>query len=155
MSTQRAEVLRLRLERMIRAKRERVFEPWTRPEHLKQWSAPEGLTIGEGELDLRVGGRWRVVMLEANGTRHVAFGTYREVTPPARLVYTHAWLRDDGDGDESTPETVDTVEFHQENGATRVVLMQEGFATRGSRDGHEQGWASTLNRLEAMFAEPR
>jgi uncharacterized protein YndB with AHSA1/START domain len=145
--------LRLRLERLIRADRERVFAAWTRPEQLQVWSAPEGMTIPEGELDLRVSGRWRVVMVEANGTRHEAFGKYLEVTPPERLVYTHAWRREGGDGAASTPETVVTVEFHAAVGGTRVVLTQEGFATPQSRDGHREGWASTLNRLEALFAE--
>jgi uncharacterized protein YndB with AHSA1/START domain len=151
----RTKSLKLRLERTIRAPRERVFEAWTKPEHLRRWSAPEGLSIGDGDLDLRLGGRWRVVMLEENGTRHEAFGTYREITPPARLVYTHAWVREGGAPGESTPETLVTVEFHEEDGATRVVLIQEGFETVGARDDHQGGWSSTLDRLEAMFAPSR
>ena len=144
--------LRLRLERTITANRERVFAAWTRPELLKLWSAPEGLTVGDdGELDLRVGGRWAVTMLAPDGARHRAFGTYREVTPPARLVYTHAWRRDDGT---STAETTVTVEFVAEGAnRTRVVLTQEGFDAAPSRDGHEEGWASTLDRLVALHAE--
>jgi uncharacterized protein YndB with AHSA1/START domain len=142
-------VLQLRLERVIRADRERAFAAWTRPELLREWSAPEGMTIEEGELDLRVGGRWRVVMTEPNGKRHEAFGTYREVTPPERLVYTHAWRQGNG----SSPETTLVVEFHEVAGGTRVVLTQEGFASPESRDGHGEGWSSSLNRLEAMFAE--
>lgn len=140
--------LTLTLERVIRASRERVFAAWTRPELLDQWSAPAGMTIKTGTLDLRVGEHWSVVMLEPNGTRREAFGTYREVTPPARLVYTHAWRRDEGD----TPETLVTVEFHAEGDATRVVLTQTGFASEGARDGHSVGWNSSIDRLVAMFA---
>jgi uncharacterized protein YndB with AHSA1/START domain len=140
--------LQLRLERVIRADRERVFAAWTRPEQLRAWSAPEGMTIEDGgELDLRVGGRWRAVMLEPDGTRHAAFGTYREITPPKRLVLTHAWQHEHG----MTPETTLTVEFHEVPGGTRVVLTQEGFASPESRDGHVGGWSSALDNLEQLF----
>jgi uncharacterized protein YndB with AHSA1/START domain len=150
MTTTRTAPLQLRLERVIRADRERTFAAWTRPELLRQWSAPEGMTIEDGgELDLRVGGRWRAVMVEPGGTRHEAFGTYREITPPARLVFTHAWRQGDG----SSPETTLMVEFLEVPGGTRVVLTQEGFASPQSRDGHREGWSSALNQLERMFAE--
>jgi uncharacterized protein YndB with AHSA1/START domain len=140
--------LQLRLERVIRADRERVFAAWTRPEQLRAWSAPEGMTIEEGgELDLRVGGQWSVVMLEPDGTRHAAFGTYREITPPKRLVLTHAWQHER----DTTPETTLTVEFHEVPGGTRVVLTQEGFAAPESRDGHVGGWSSALDNLEKLF----
>ena len=145
-----AAVLRLRLERVIRAPRERVFQAWTRAEDLERWSAPEGMTIEGGRLDLRVGGEWGVVMVEPDGTRHEAFGTYVEVTPPSKLVYTHAWRSADGG---SSPETTVTVEFIAEGArATRVVLTQVGFSAKPSRDGHAEGWSSTLDRLETMFA---
>jgi uncharacterized protein YndB with AHSA1/START domain len=150
MSTTQSPPLRLRLERVIRADRERTFAAWTRPEILRQWSAPEGMTIEDGgELDLRVGGRWRVVMVEPSGTRHEAFGTYREITPPERLVYTHAWRQGSG----SSPETVLTVEFEEVAGGTRVVLTQTGFTSPQSRDGHIDGWSSSLDQLEQRFAE--
>jgi len=137
--------LRLRLERTIRASRERVWDAWTRPEHLKQWSAPEGLEVTDGDLDLRVGGRWRVVM-EGFGNKYIAVGTYREITPPERLVYTHSWTTD-----ENPVDTIVTVTFEAEGGSTRVVLMQEGFTEEGSRSGHEEGWSSTLDRLVRLM----
>ena len=141
--------LQLRLERTIRTDRERAFAAWTKPEILRQWSAPAGMTIPEGQLDLRVGGRWSVVMLEPNGKRHEAFGRYLEVTPPKRLVYTHAWKEDNG----SSPETTLTVEFFEVPGGTRVVLTQEGFESAQARDGHDQGWSSALDNLEKIFTE--
>lgn len=153
MKTQQAEALELRIERVIRADRKRVFAAWTEPEQLKRWSAPEGLTMSEGEGEVRAGGRWRAVMVEPNGTRHEAFGTYREVTPPERLVFTHAWrLAGDG-GPASSPETVVTVEFKAEAGATRIVFTQVGFANAPIRDGHRAGWTSALDLLAAMLGE--
>jgi uncharacterized protein YndB with AHSA1/START domain len=149
MSTTQSPPLQLRLERLIRTDRARAFAAWTKPELLREWSAPAGMTIPDGQLALRVGGRWRVVMVEPNGTRHEAFGTYLEVTPPERLVYTHAWKQGNG----SSPETTLTVEFFEVAGGTRVVLTQDGFASPQSRDGHGQGWSSSLDQLEKMFAE--
>ncbi|MDQ6633730.1 MAG: SRPBCC domain-containing protein [Gemmatimonadota bacterium] len=150
MSPTKAAPRQLRLERVIRTDRERAFAAWTRPELLRQWSAPEGMTIEEGgELYLRVGGRWRVVMLEPTGTRHEAFGTYREITPPERLVYTHQWRQGSG----SSPETTLTVEFLEVDGGTRVVLTQVGFTSPESRNGHVEGWSSSLDQLERLFAE--
>lgn len=140
----------LRLERLIHADQARVFAAWTEPELLARWSAPEGLRIERGDADLRPGGAWSVVMVEADGTRHEAFGVYREVEPPARLVYTHAWRTGDGSG--ATPETLLTVEFRPEGDDTRVVLVQQGFASRESRDGHRGGWSSAMDHLEEMFA---
>jgi uncharacterized protein YndB with AHSA1/START domain len=149
MSNVMSEPLRLRLERSVRATPERCFRAWTTPDELRRWSAPEGLEIGEGAMDLRVGGAWRVVMEGPDGARHEAFGTYLEITPPTRLVYTHAWRQAEG----SSPETRVTVEFLPDCDRTRVVLTQVGFGSAGSRDGHETGWSSTLDQLERMLGE--
>lgn len=151
MNTQHAEALQLRLERVIPATPERVFAAWTQPALLSKWSTPDDLTTGEGDLDLRVGGNWRVVMHAKNGITHEAFGTYREITPPSRLVYTHAW-RNEGAGSGNSPETLLTVEFFAEPRGTRVVLTQVGFGTAASRDGHRGGWTSALTQLETLFA---
>jgi uncharacterized protein YndB with AHSA1/START domain len=150
----KANTYKLRLERTIRAKRARVFEAWTMPELLQKWSAPEGMSIPEGESDVRPGGRWRVVMQEPNGTQHIASGVYRDVVPHERLVYTHAWQEEGERREEAASrETLMTVEFREEGDATRVVLIHEGFPTSAVRDGHEGGWASCLTRLERLFAD--
>lgn len=138
----------LTLERRIPAARDRVFAAWTQPELLRRWSAPEGLTIEDGATDLRVGGGWRVVMAEPDGTRHEAFGTYREIAAPERLAYTHAWKSDAG----ASPETVLTIELEPEADGTRLVLTQAGFPSPESRDGHRDGWSSALDHLQALFA---
>jgi uncharacterized protein YndB with AHSA1/START domain len=139
----------LRLERKVSARREAVWAAWTTPALLQVWSAPTGMTIPGGTMDLRVGGRWEVTMEEwGSGRRHVAFGRYLEITPPARLVYTHAWRQGEGG---SSPETTVTVEFIEEGGETRVVLTQDGFENEGSRDGHGEGWSSTLDRLVELM----
>lgn len=145
---QATETFALRIERVIRAGRARVFEAFTNPDDLARWSAPEGIDVADGAVDLRVGGKWSVVMHDPKtDARYHAEGVYREITPPERLVYTHYWLTD-----EKPIETLITVELHEEGEATRVVMVHEGFLAKESRDGHEAGWDSCFNRLERLFA---
>ena len=141
-------MIELELERRIAAPRERVFAAWTDPELLRRWSAPEGLSIADGATDLRVGGGWHVVMAAPDGTRHEAFGTYRDIAPPGRLSYTHAWREPGG----SSPETVVTVELRPDGSdATRLRFTQVGFDSVPSRDGHAGGWSSALDQLQALL----
>ena len=73
----------------------------------------------------------------------------RQVRPPERLVYTWAW-----EGPSPEPnETVVTVEFHDREGATEVVLMHEGFSSEESRGAHEHGWHAVLDNLQARVLE--
>jgi uncharacterized protein YndB with AHSA1/START domain len=142
------ETFELRIDRKIRAKRARVFEAFTNADDLARWSAPEGLEVTDGSVDLRVGGKWSVVMEDAARTmRHQAEGEYREISPPEKLVYTHYWVTD-----EQPVPTLITVDFHDEGDGTRVVMLHEGFVSEASRNGHEQGWTSCFDRLERMFA---
>ncbi len=151
--TAHTEQFSLRLERLIAAPRQQVFDAWTRPELLARWSAPEGMTLPEGSIDFRVGGRFRAVMQEPDGTRHVAVGQYREITPPERLVYTHMWQQEgESEADARARETVLTVEFHEQGERTLVVLRQDGFLSAAARDGHRVGWTSALKNLEQLFS---
>lgn len=147
MSTQSTHLFKLRLERTIRAPRTRVFEAFTNPDDLARWSAPEGAEIAGGETDLRVGGRWSVLMRALEGgTEYHATGEYREIVPPERLVYTHRWLTD------PTPiETLVTVEFHDAGDSTRLVMIHEGFQSESVRDGHAAGWSSCFDKLEGLL----
>lgn len=142
--------LGLTMERTIRAPRARVWEAWTRAEELARWFAPVGVEIPGVEVDLRVGGEWKVTMRDAESGRvYVGFGTYREISPPERLVFTHAWFpqREDDPPPLATTVTVDLAEV---DGGTRVALRHEGFAAAPAVDGHREGWVSCLDRLEAL-----
>ena len=136
----------VRVSRVIKADVSRVFEAWTQPEHLKAWSCPEGGEVLEAEVDLRVGGAFRIVMGMPNAT-HVANGVYREIDAPQKLVYTWSWEEDEFD----TGETVVTVEFNSLGDSTEVVMKHGIFQVAEGAGAHEQGWTSCLNRLEGMF----
>lgn len=72
------------LTRTFEAPREAVFEAWTNAEHVKHWWDPSGVPLASCEIDLRPGGSFRWV----NRAKHEFTGTYREITPPERLVFT-------------------------------------------------------------------
>lgn len=96
-----------------------VFEAWTKPELFKQWWAPKsfGLKILSCEMDVRVGGTYRLMIAHPSSEQPMAFfGRYLEVTPPSRLV----WTNDEGNGEGA----VTTVTFDESGGQTRVVLRE-------------------------------
>ena len=138
----------LRIERRFAAPRERVFVAWTEPRHLRRWSAPHGFEIPETDGELREGGQWRAMMRAPDGTEHRLVGTYREIVPPERLVFTHAWIEDGRPG----PETLVTVTFEADDGGTLMRFTQTGFTTRADRDGHRGGWSESFERLDAYLA---
>ena len=136
----------LRVSRIIKAAPETVFLAWTEPDQMSQWSAPEGMSIA-AEVDLEVGGSYRVRMTSPEGQEYNAVGTYREIDRPKRLVYTWAWEEKEND----VGETVVTVEFNAMGDSTEVVVTHELFPDAKARDDHEQGWTSCINRLEKLF----
>ena len=76
------------LTRVFDAPRQRVWEAWTRPEHVRRWYGPRALTMTVCETDLRPGGRYRHVLRGTDGREAGFSGVYREIVPPARLVCT-------------------------------------------------------------------
>ena len=110
-------------------------------------SAPEGMAV-EAEVDLRVGGRYRIRMKSPDGETFNAVGEYLEIDRPNRLVYTWGW-EETGNNDY---ETRVTVEFFGRNGATEVVLTHEFFPEADLAAKHNEGWMNCLNRLEGLFA---
>lgn len=137
----------LRVSRVIKADAETVFRAWTEAEQLKQWSCPEGLTVADAQVDLSVGGRYRIRMENPEGKVHTAIGVYRQIEPPRRLVYTWDWEEEES----RVGETLVTVEFNDLGDSTEVVLRHELFPSAEAKAAHEQGWTSCLNRLEKLF----
>lgn len=138
--------LALRIERRFAAAPALVFAAWTEARHLRRWCAPHGFEVTESEGELRVGGAWRAAMREGDGREHRLSGVYREIEPPRRLVFTHAWLDAEG---RRGPETLVTLELEAVAGGTLMRFTQEGFATAWARDGHGGGWGETFERLAA------
>lgn len=139
----------LNLKRSIRTSREKVFDAWTNPDQLKKWFAvSEGFTTLIAEVDLQVGGRYRLGM-KAPGDNPllVVGGVYQEIVHPGRLVFTWQWES----ADPNEPETLVTVEFLEANGVTEVQLTHELFTDIAQRDKHGEGWMGCINKLENLL----
>jgi uncharacterized protein YndB with AHSA1/START domain len=135
----------LHIERVIAAPPERLFALWTEPEELAKWWGPEGFTTPKLAMDVRAGGRWRTTMRRADGTENTVSGIYRTIDPPRRVVFTWGW---DDDAGLHGHETEVTVTLEPVPGGTRMVLTQQAFVDRDSRDRHAQGWTSSFVCLE-------
>lgn len=135
----------LRLERQIAASPEKVFAAWTTAEGLSRWFSPTtDHAVHVHELDVRPGGRYRIEMRHKGGASHSCYGTYREIEPPRRLVFT--WYWEDRPG---MPETTVTVSIQAEGSGSRLTLLHERFADAEERDLHQKGWIGCLDRLPA------
>ena len=139
----------LRLTRVVPAPRDAVFRAWTDPAALARWWVPfEGMTMPAAEVDLRPGGRYRFTMRSAKGEEFHVTGTYREVRPPERLVYTWRW---DGTAHDAPDETLVTVEFEASGATTLLHLTHERFPDADARSRHGLGWNGVLDSLVATM----
>jgi len=146
-SSRRGTEITLNLRRIFKAPRKKVFRAWTDPEELKKWWGPEGYATPSAEVDLRVGGKYRLGMSKLpDGEIFYLSGIYREVRPPERLVYTWRWEAQPEHG-----ETLVTVEFCEVGDSTEVVLTHERFPTEKARDDHNWGWSGCLDRLANLL----
>jgi uncharacterized protein YndB with AHSA1/START domain len=120
-----------------------VFEAWTKPELFKRWWAPKsmGMSLLSCEMDVRVGGKYR---LEFEPDAMAFFGTYLEVTPPSRLVWTNE------EGGEGGPVT--TVTFEEKSGKT-LLVMHELYPSKEALDAAGTGAADAMVETFAQLDE--
>ena len=132
----------LRLTRVFDAPRALVFRAWTEKDHMLRWFCPHDHWGLDVQVDARVGDSYRIVMRDTEkGRDHITFGTFREVRPPERLVFTWQW-----EGEDVSPTLV-TVEFRDLGGKTELTLIHEALPTAEWRQKHEHGWGLCLDRL--------
>src|SRR5579871_6200174 len=114
------------MRRIYGASPARVYQAWTDPDLAAQFLCPEGMRIPEITLDVRVGGRYRIVMQGEGGEQFIAYGVYREVRPAERLSMTWQWEEDDPSQEH---ETLLTLEFTAHEKGTEFVLTHERLAS--------------------------
>jgi uncharacterized protein YndB with AHSA1/START domain len=158
-ATIETENIKLQLTRVFDAPRELVFKAWTEANQFKQWfgaAACEGSSLESAIVDARVGGKYRIQVRRADGEYFTTVGTYREVKPPERLVFTWQFEKD-GSGDEfgevEPPEMLVTLEFKARGKQTELTLTHEQFGSVESRNRHEEGWNRCLNELGKFVAK--
>lgn len=134
----------VRVERTYEAPAEAVFDAWTNPEVLRRWwKANPGWNDADAEIDLRVGGGYRLAMHDPeSGEDYIVFGRYHEVSRPDRLVYSWAW---EGTGPYAGHESRVAVDFRDDDGRTTVVIEHTGLLDQQSCESHAQGWRGVLD----------
>jgi len=152
MRTRHLATTRAVIRRRLAAPRERVFRAWTQAEHLQRWffPGPADGAIPHAEVDLRVGGRYCITKYAPDGTiTAMVGGTYHEVQPPVKLVFSWAW-------EAPLPEpaeTLVTVEFHEVDGVTEIVVTHERLSALTAQEGHTIGWICCLDRLAQLVEQ--
>ena len=132
----------LTLTRRLKAPAAKVFAAWTDPQLITRWWHPvAGNDRVEADIDLRIGGPFRVLVHTAGGEQHDVGGEYREIVPHSRLVFTWAW--------HSTPERASlvTVALEDITDGTLLTLTHQRFFDEAARDRHQVGWCAALDSL--------
>jgi uncharacterized protein YndB with AHSA1/START domain len=130
-----------------------VYRAWTEPELVRRWWHAKRGEMTVAEIDLRVGGRWRYVMVTADGLEVGFHGEYREIVPDERIVSTEVY--------EGVPdaEAVDTLTLAEADGRTTLTILVQ-HATKEHRDAHiasgmEDGMQDAMDLLEQVAASLR
>ena len=139
-----SEDLKLRIRRVIKAPRSRVFASWTTPHLMQQWFAPGQMRITSASTDLRVGGEYRIEMRGVDDTVYAAAGVYRKIVPDELLSFTWCGACDTG------KETAVTVEFRDFEHGTELILTHEHFSSADAAAKRERGWTGCLDNLERL-----
>ncbi len=139
--TQRDPRHELKIARIIPAPRKEVFEAWTTAESLKEWICPEGSSVSHIELDVRVGGTFRIELQHAEEGEMLITGIYREILPPEKLVFTwvskHTHYRD----------SLVTLDFLARGEATELILRQTQLPDEEAVKLHATVWTQLLEHL--------
>ena len=137
------------IQRQFPVAPEKVWRAWTDPEALRRWFGPEGPpAVSVADIDLRAGGRFRLVFGGPDGNEHEAAGVYREVQPHRKLVFSWCWPR-------TTPDRVSqiTILLRPVTGGTDMEFRHEQFFDEAARDGHNRGWTQTFVKLDSFLKE--
>lgn len=138
---------RLCIKQIFNVSIDRLFACFTQPELLSRWHAPGELTTPHVEVDLKVGGTYKIAMKNADDETYTAFGEYKEIEKPdkgfGKLVYSWAWEHVEG-----SPVSTVTVLLKSLDDKTEVELIHEGFSTADVTQHHSQGWAGIFTNLD-------
>lgn len=147
--------VRLVLTRLLDAPRDLVWEVWTSPQHIAQWWGPEGFTVQEPQIDLRVGGAFSILLTAPDGSSHPARGTFVEIADGEKFVIEGAEGAQDGCGAGLPPGARLTVRFTDVHGKTKLTIDTEfpspDAQSAALTDGYRQGWETSFDRIAARL----
>ncbi|WP_299727445.1 SRPBCC domain-containing protein [uncultured Tateyamaria sp.] len=137
--------LNLTVERTIKAAQTDVFNAWLNPDMLRQFMMPaSGMSVSKASNEPKEGGRFEIVMV-AGEDEIPHSGTYREISPHDRIVFT--W-----ESPYSVEDSTVTLAFAPTEDGTRVTLTHVRFRDEETRDNHQGGWTGILGALETALA---
>jgi uncharacterized protein YndB with AHSA1/START domain len=140
--------LTLELKRVVPAAPSVVFGAFSAADELAEWWGPKGFTVPSLDFKPRVGDSYRIEMQPADGDPFYVTGEFREVDPPARLVYTFVYE----DPDPDDVETLAELSFRDLGESTEVVFTQGPFKTEARRELHRNGWTDSFDKLEQLIS---
>jgi uncharacterized protein YndB with AHSA1/START domain len=148
MTTKQAATPSLQIKRFINAPSSRIYAAWTDPAQLKEWWGPDGVQTRRFVADAHVGGKYRWDLINQEGEEMSVLGEYRELVPNKKIVFTWRW---DDDEAWEKHDSVVTIELFDRDRGTELHLIHEQLPSAASRDRHNEGWSSVLDRLEQWF----
>jgi uncharacterized protein YndB with AHSA1/START domain len=144
------------ITREFDAPREKVWQAWTDPEHIKRWWGPKGFTAPTAKVDLRVGGKNLFCMRSPEGKDYWSTGVYREIVPNERIVVTDSFADANGNvvpaseygmqGD-WPDELLVTITLEEIDGKTKMTLRHEGIPGGEMKEMTNSGWNESFDKL--------
>ena len=132
----------------------RLFAAWTQPQQLVMWFGPDEFTVESAEIDLRVGGAYRITIVSPDGGVTCHFGEYVEVDRPRDLVFTWVLADQDCAGSRGqAAQTLVSLRFTATADGTELELVHERLPTEVARQGHESGWVASLQALSNFVGD--
>jgi uncharacterized protein YndB with AHSA1/START domain len=134
---------KLHMTHTFAAPRERVFRAWADAREFAQWFHPsQDYKTVITRLDFRVGGKYSIEMHHKAGNVHSLFGTYQQIKPPEKLVFTWRWKTE-----EPLLDSLVTVEFRDLGDSTEISLTHERLPNAEEVAKHTEGWTGCLGQL--------
>jgi len=141
------------LARVFDASADLVFRALTEPELLKRWYGPTGWEMMVCDIDLRVGGKWRIVSRKPGGKQIGQFGVYSEIVRPTRIVNSEAWE------DWDAGETLVTTQLTERDGKTTfestILFPSKEVRDTVVKSGLEHSAAETYDKLSQLLTEAK
>ncbi len=160
--TTEAEEQALVITRVFDAPREAVFKAWSEPERMMRWWGPRGFTTPVCKIDFRVGGKFLNCMRSPDGKDYWSTGVYQEIVEPERIVCTDSFADSEGNvvpashygmAGDFPMEMLVTVTFEDQDGKTKMMLRHVGLPAGENRDGANQGWNESFDKLAEEVAK--
>ncbi len=136
----------LTISRVLKASPEAVWQLWTDPAKVNDWHRPNKTDYTtESKLDLKVGGTYKIAMISAEG-RSVATGTFKELNPPRKLVYSWQW-----EGDPTTELSEVTITLDPVPEGTKLTLVHDRLSGPESVKAHSDGWLGCMENINELI----